>query len=92
MRKKMYIFLVVLTFLSSCTAYVDTRREAGSIENIGQSTQKVVALCYNPIFDDEEQQKQTADEACAPKKAIFKDTKYFNCTLLYPNTAFYECE
>ncbi len=90
MRKKIHIFLVSLIFLTSCSAYIDTRREAGVVENVGQSTKEVVAVCYNPIFD--EQNEELAKEACSPKKAVYKDTKYFNCSLFYPNTAFYECQ
>ena len=91
MRKKIYIFLLSCFLLSSCTAYIDAHREAGVVGNVGQSTEQVIALCYNPIFGDSEEQMKIASEACSPKKAIFKDTKYFNCTLFYPNTAFYEC-
>ena len=92
MRKKIHIFLLSMLLLTSCTAYVDTRREAGAVKNIGQSTKQTVALCYNPMFEDENELQQLAEQACLPKKAVYKDKKYFNCTLFYPNTAFYECK
>ena len=90
MRKKIFLFLILL--LTSCTAYVDSRREAGSVASVGQSTDKVLALCYNPLFGNKDEQIRIANEACAPQKAVLKDTKYFNCALFYPNTAFYTCE
>ena len=94
MRKKIHIFscLVLSVALTACTAFVDTRREAGKIKPIGQSTPSKIAVCYNPIFNNKDEMQALATQACESKKAEYDETKYFNCTLLYPNTAFYKCK
>lgn len=94
MKKFLYIFCGILFCfaLSACTAYVDSRREAGQIAPVGQSQPPKIAVCYNPIFSDEAELEQIALTACESKKIVYQDTKYFNCTLFYPNTAFYMCK
>lgn len=92
MRKKLYLFVIFNLFLTACTAYIDSKREAGIAGNVGQSTEKMIAICYNPIFTNAQQHIQLAQNSCPNKQAVLKDTKYFNCTLFYPNTAFYECQ
>ena len=94
MHKKLDIFFTVFLCcaLSGCVAYVDARREAGIIQSVGQSKAPNVAICYNPIFSEKEQLDELAKKTCAPQKAFYQNSKYFNCTLFYPNTAFYKCE
>ena len=38
--------------------------------------------------------KKLAEDACPVNKktAVYADTKYFNCRLISPNTAFYQCQ
>ena len=94
MRKNLHIFFVMFISiaLNGCNAYVDTRREAGLVSSVGQSKSPNIAICYNPIFNEEQELKVLAEKTCEPQKASFQDKKYFNCTLFYPNTAFYRCE
>ena len=94
MHKFLYIFCAfVLCFvLNACTPYVDARRQAGQIEPVGQSRAPNIAVCYNPLFANKDELNTLVLTECAPKKAIYQDVKYFNCTLFYPNTAFYLCK
>lgn len=94
MRKNIYIFFVIVSVFcfTGCTAFVDTRREAGQVQPVGQSAPHYLALCYNPMFHDQGELQALADKTCASGKATYDRTRYFNCTLFYPNTAFYKCE
>ncbi len=92
----MKILFVSVFFLASCAQFqpfVDARREAGQIQTIGQSTADRVAVCYNPIWSDETDAKKLAVDACAQnkRKAQFDGKTYFDCTLVLPLTAFYQC-
>ena len=94
MHKFLYIFCgMILGFvLDACTPYIDSRRQAGQIETVGQSHTPNIAVCYNPIFSDENELKSLALTECAPKDVVYQDTRYFNCSLFHPNTAFYRCK
>ena len=94
MSKKKYLFFMVglMMSLCACTSYVDTRREAGQLTPVGQSSPQRIAICYNPMFGSEAERLDQAKQACASGKARFEEAKYFNCALFYPNTAFYKCE
>ena len=84
--------MLVCLFFTSCSAYVDARREAGRLSSVGQSTTSQIAICYNPIFSDESDLAKLAMEKCDTKKATLRNYKLFNCTLFYPNTVFYTCK
>lgn len=90
------VLLIVGLFLASCAQFepfVDARREAGHVETIGQSTPDKVAICYNPIWSDDQEIEKLAVEACAQtkRKPQFDEKKYFTGTLVNPATAFYQC-
>ena len=70
------------------------RREAGQIQSVGQSTNDKPAICYNPIWHDENQAQSLANEACARtnRKAVYVDQKAFSCRLFTPTTVFYQCQ
>jgi len=80
--------------LAGCAPFVDSRREAGQVKPVGQSTPERPAICYMPMWTGEETLQAMADEECAKKnkKAVLEDTSYFNCRLFAPNTAFFRCE
>ena len=80
--------------LSACAPFVDSRREAGQSNPVGQSTKNRLAICYNPLWTKDATLQSMADETCAPrgKKAIPDGTRSFNCTFTAPNTAFFKCE
>ena len=88
--------LILILFLTACAQvrpFIDSRREAGQVKTVGQSTPDRIAVCYNPLWDSDEEIQKLAVEACAQKgkRAVKSDTKYFNCRLFSPNTAFYDC-
>ena len=88
--------LGVFLFLNACseiTAFVDSRREAGQTEPIGQSRPDKPAVCYNPIWDKDEKVFSLAEAVCAEqgKTAERTDTLYFNCRFMTPNTAVFTC-
>lgn len=86
-------FMMGLVGCAEVMPFIDSRREAGQVQPIGQSTPDRIAVCYNPLWHNEEYVKKLADDACAANKktAVYDDTKYFNCRLISPNTAFYRC-
>jgi hypothetical protein len=86
-------FIFSLTACSEVRPFIDSRREAGEIQPVGQSRPDRIAVCYNPIWDDKSDYEELAVQACSDrgKKAVYDTTAYFNCRLLLPNTAFYKC-
>jgi len=92
------IFLILMAFFmgacSQFTPFEDMRREAGQIQTVGQSSDDSPAICYNPLWHDEEQVQQLAKTACArtKRKAVFQENKHFSCRLVNPSTAIYKCK
>lgn len=89
--------VLMFGMLSACSQfepYVDSRREAGQVKPVGQSTKEKVAVCYNPLWHSQMDIDVLAQDTCAEQKkqAIYEETKYFNCSLVSPNTAFYRCK
>ena len=94
-KKILLIGVILLTgVMAGCAPFIDSRREAGQVKTVGQSTPDRPAVCYMPFWTGEETLQAMADEVCAKqnKKAVLADTSYFNCRLFAPNTAFYRCE
>lgn len=96
MRKAIGVLTLFLGIVgcAEVSPFIDARREAGQVQTVGQSTPNRIAVCYNPLWHDENDIKQLAEKACSDnkKKAVYSDTKYFNCRLISPNTAFYNCQ
>ena len=86
--------LLLLTACSEFGPFVDTRREAGQTEPVGQSRPDRIAVCYNPVWHSDKSIEKLATAACAQqnKQAVYADTSYFNCRFVSPNTAFYTCQ
>lgn len=78
---------------SQVRPFVDSRREAGQVNPVGQSRPDYIAVCYNPLWSDSAEAAQLAASACATrsKQAVFDKASPFNCRLLTPTTAFYRC-
>lgn len=96
--KKISLSIVFLSFfLTSCSAFcpfVDTRREAGQAEPIGQSRPAEPAICYNGWVDTPADLQALADETCQAEgktAADYQRTKAFSCRLVTPRTAFFKC-
>ena len=96
MLKKIFIlfFFIGVAGCAEVKPFVDARREAGQMQPIGQSRPDKIAVCYNPIWHDDMDIIKLAEEACAQnnKKAVYSETKYFNCRFVSSNTAFYNCQ
>ena len=94
---KKFLFLTSFLCLTACSQFEpfeDMRREAGQVPTVGQSSDNQPAICYNPIWHDEEQLQKLADTACARTKrhAVFQRKKAFSCRVVNPSTAFYNCK
>ena len=96
MKNRLWILLLAL-FIGACSQFEpfnDSRREAGKIQTVGQSSPLAPAICYNPLWHDLTNTEQIAQTICNKqnKKAIFKETVHFSCRLFNPSTAHYDCE
>jgi len=92
MKYRVLIFFLCAA-LSACGElgpFVDSRREAGQTQPVGQSTPNRIAVCYHPLWHTQKQVEALAQSACA-QPVTYDDTIYFNCRLSAPNTAFYKC-
>ena len=96
MKQILWIMMLalVLTACAEVQPFVDSRREAGQVKLVGQSTPDRIAVCYNPLWDSDEAVRGPAEQICAKRglHAVRQDTKYFNCRLASPNTAFFTCK
>ena len=88
------LLLLGMTACSEVSPFVDSRREAGQVQPVGQSRPNRIAVCYNPIWSNMDTVANLATDACKAqgKTATYQDTSYFNCRLMTPNTAFYSCK
>ncbi len=73
--------------------FVDSRREAGSLKTVGESTPKKVAICYNSITTSPKKIKKLASDACKKTKkvAVFSYQDEFSCSILMPTRAYFNC-
>ena len=90
-------FVALALFLSACgqvEPFIDSYREAGQVQLLGQSTLDKVAVCYNPIWSDKKQVEELAKSECQKtnRRPVYNDTKWFSCCLMNPSTAFYDCK
>ncbi len=94
---KKSLILIAVFLLSACSQFEpfeDMRREAGSVNPVGQSSNKQPVICYNPLWHNQEETLPLAQAACARtnKKAVYVEKHYFSCRLFNPATAIYKCE
>lgn len=87
---------VLACLLGACTTvkpFVDSRREAGQRDTVGQSTADVVAVCYNKFISDRSQTYDLAEAECQKSRrhAVYERYSSFSCSLVAPYTAFYRC-
>lgn len=92
---------VFLILISCCVAgcaeiapFIDSRREAGQVELVGQSKPNRVAVCHHRWWHEEETVRALAEAECAQqnKKAVYDGQAFFNCRFMTPTTSFYRCE
>ena len=96
-RPSKALFLGLFLFLGACAQFqpfIDSRREAGTTEPVGQSTPDRIAVCYNGWWNDSAEVERLAEEGCAAtnRKPVADGRKLFNCRLLTPTTAFFKCK
>jgi hypothetical protein len=75
--------------------WVDSRREAGSLQKVGQSTPERPAICYSgDIAKSGPQLLQMANQLCAKtdQHARYIGSIHWQCTLSTPHRAFFTCE
>ena len=89
-----FLLFIILTACSQFTPFEDMRREAGHVQPVGQSSNTSPIICYNPLWHDLKETEDLADTACARtnKKAIYLESKHFNCRLFNPSSAIYRCQ
>lgn len=89
----LFVFFILISGCAEVRPFVDSRREAGQAEPVGQSRPDRIAVCYNTWWDDSSDVLKLAEAECAKqgKKAVPDGITYFNCRLVTPSTAFYKC-
>jgi len=96
MRSSVLAVLALSFGLAACTGdpWVDRRREAGQ-ENtyVGKSTLDRVAICYAPGEVSAERLHEMAAEECAKTDRVpsFVGIEKWQCRLLTPHRAYYDC-
>ncbi len=88
------ITLFAVLALSACAGepWVDTRREAGSIEPVGESTPDRVAICHAGGTDRATLLDMAARE-CAKtgRTPHYVGTSRLQCRLITPHRSFFDC-
>lgn len=97
MNKSIIGLILGFCLLGACSEvspFIDSRREAGQVQPIGQSQPDRIAVCYHPLWHNESEVSALAAEACQAqgKTAVPNGQARFNCRLMTPDTAFYKCE
>lgn len=82
--------------LSACSgpAWVDSRREAGTITTRGESQPDRPVICFDEGMTSAAQLQAMADQVCAQTKrhARFLGVTRWQCSLDTPHRAYYRCE
>ena len=87
----MGLLFVGLSACSSLDPFVDARREAGQIAQVGTSTNDHPVICYG--LNKPEKIEWLAQNECAKtnRKAVFLHRENFSCSLFKPRKAIYQC-
>lgn len=99
---KIYIAGLLLIILSGCSIFqpfVDRRRNPGvsDVNKLykGQSKPDAPVICYNPLWTDEQEIRQMAEDVCITEEtgdtAELIDKSYFDGKLLLPVRAYFKC-
>lgn len=97
MKNLLFLVLLFLLFTSACSQfnpYVDSRREAGIIGNIGPSNLDKVSICYNSLSCEPAQIIDIAEQECKKTGRIAKFYRqvHWDCSLLTPTRVEYLCQ
>lgn len=99
---KIYIAGLLLIILSGCSIFqpfVDRKRNPGVSDvkrlYIGQARPYAPVICYNPLWTDEQEIQQMADDFCIAEEtgdsARLVDKRYFDGKLILPVRAYFRC-
>lgn len=99
---KMLVMLIVFTTTAACSLldpFVDRRRNAGVQDKrylyVGRSKPDAPAICYNPLWTDNEELQKMADAECQKQgtgsHAKKTGDSFFTCKLFLPSHANYQC-
>lgn len=72
--------------------WVDSRREAGSIEKVGESTPDRIAICHAAGATQADLMPLAAQE-CAKtgRQPVYIGTNKFQCRLTTPHRSYFDC-
>lgn len=98
-RLKLSLLLFLCVVVSACSQFApfeDRQREPGTVYIFkGDSKPGKPAICYNPMFYNQDEIRARADKLCQENKAgthaEFVDVDYFSCRLFVPSKAHYKC-
>ena len=81
--------------LAGCgsTPYVDSRREAGQKDPVGQSTPNMVSICYSSSGAGKAEVQKLAESECAKtgRMAVLHHEDRWGCSMLTPRRIFFSC-
>ncbi len=99
---KFYIACLLLFCMCGCGVFkpfVDRRRNPGVSDTnslyVGESKPDAPVICYNPLFTNDGELQQIADDVCVTEEtgdyAEFVNKSYLDGKLLLPVRAYYKC-
>ena len=81
--------------LAGCgsSPYIDSRREAGQKEPVGQSTPNLVSICYSSSGSSPDEIRKLAEPECAKtgRTAVLHHEDRWGCAMLTPRRIFFTC-
>ena len=96
---KLSLLLSLVFVVSACSQlapFEDRRREPGTEQiYVGSSKPAKPAICYNPLWEDNEDIQKMADKICQDNntgtKAELVTKDAFSCKLFVPTKAYFKC-
>jgi len=100
--QKLKIVCILVLLLSACgqlSPYIDRRRNPG-VQDMrflytGPSKPDKPAVCYNPLWNNDEQIQRLADEECVREntgvRAVLVKKTHFDGKLFLPSHAYFKC-
>lgn len=90
-----YLTFVMVLGLVGCSVippYVDTYSGEADGHSLRRSTPDKVAICFDKADQKTLQKMATAECAKTSRKAVYDTTVPFSCSLITPNTAYFDCK
>lgn len=93
-RLPVLLALGAVLALAACAgeAWIDSRREAGSLEKVGESTADRVAVCHAAGATQADLLPLAAPE-CAKtgRRPVYVGTTKYQCRVLTPHRSYFDC-